>query len=62
MKWTVQTIKFLIVEPSPLPNPITPDIRLRMLFSNTFSLRSSLNVRGKIDNITLLYILIFKFF
>ena len=43
----VQTMNFLIVEPSPLPfsSLLGPNIRLRILFSNTLSLHSSLNVR-----------------
>jgi len=61
-------MKFLIVEPSPLPILLGPNIRLRILFSNTLSLHSSLNVRDHVsqpysttDNIIVLYILIFKF-
>jgi hypothetical protein len=73
ISWTVQTMKFLIVEPSPLPIPIPlallgPNIRRRILFSNTFSLYSSLNVGDHVlqrystnGNIIVLYILIFKF-
>ena len=45
-----------------------PNIRLRILFSNIHSLRSSLNVRDYVSqpysttgNIIVLYILIFKF-
>ena len=40
-------MKFLIVKPSPLPilMLLGPNIRLRMLFLNTLSLHSSLNVR-----------------
>ena len=65
----VQTMMFLIVEPSPLPILILlgPKIRLRILFSNTFSLHSFLNVRyhvsqpySKTGNIVF-YILISKF-
>ena len=42
---------FLIVEPSPLPfsSLLGPNIRLRILFSNTLSLRSSLNVRDHVS-------------
>ena len=63
-------MKFLIVEPSPLPilSLLGPNIRLRILFSNTLSLDSSLNVRDHVSqpysttgNIIVLYILIFKF-
>jgi hypothetical protein len=43
----VQIMKFLIMEPSPLP------IALRILFSNAFSLRPSINI-------IVLYILILK--
>ena len=43
----VQTMKFLIVEPSPLPIPIPH--HLRILFSNTLSLYSSLNVRDYVS-------------
>ena len=38
-------MKFLIVEPSPLPILLGPNIHLRILFSNTLSLDSSLNLR-----------------
>ena len=61
-------MKFLIVEPSPLPILLDPNIRLRILFSNTLSLDSSLNVRDHVSqphsttgNTIVLYILIFKF-
>ena len=47
---------------------LDPNIRLSMLFSNTLSLHSSFNIRehlsqpySKTNNITLFYILIFKF-
>ena len=57
-------MKFLIVHPSPL---LGPNIRLSILFSNTLSLDSSLNVRDHVSqlysrtgNIIVLYILIFK--
>ena len=48
---TVETIKFLIVEPSPPPFPslLGPNIRLRILISNTLSLRSSLNVKDHVS-------------
>ena len=47
---TVQITKFLIVEPSPFPVIILldPNIRLRILFSNTLNLRSCLNVRDHV--------------
>ena len=61
-------MKFLIVEPSLLPILLGPNIRLRILFSNTLSLRSSLNARDHVSqpysttgNTIVLYILIFKF-
>ena len=44
IRWMVQTVKFLIVEPFRLSISI-PNIRLMILFSNSLSLRSSLNVR-----------------
>ena len=62
-------MKFLIVEPSPLTIriPLGPIFRLRIPFSNTFSLRYSLKVRNnasqpysKTGNVIVLYILIFK--
>ena len=46
-------MKFLIVEPSPLPILLGPNIRLRILFTNTLSLRSFYNVR---DHVTQPYI------
>ena len=68
IRWTVQTMKFLIVEPSPFSSLLGPNIRLRILFSNIHSLDSSLNVRDHVSqpysttgNIIVLYILIFKF-
>jgi len=69
IRWTVQNIKFLIVEPSPLPfsSHLDPNIRLRILFSNTLSLLSSLNVRdhssqsySTTGNNIVLYILMFN--
>ena len=68
-RWTVQIMKFLLVEPSPLPIRILlgPNIRLWILFSSTLILHSSLNVRDHVSeshsttgNIVL-FILIFKF-
>ena len=59
-------MKFLIVEPFPLPilTLLGPNIRLRILFSNTLSLDSSLDVRGNVSqpysttgNIIVLYVL-----
>ena len=54
---------------SPFSSHLGPNIRLRILFSNTLSLDSSLNVRDYVSqpyittgNIIVLYILIFKFF
>ena len=64
----VQTTKFLIVEPSPPPfsSLLGPNIRLRILFSNTLTPRSSLNVTdhasqpySTTDNIIVLYVLPF---
>ena len=64
-------MKFLIVKliPSPISSHLEPNIRLKILFLNTFSLCFSLNVRhhisqphSTIGNIVVLYILIFKFF
>ena len=53
---------------SPLSSLLGPNIRLRILFSNTLSLDSSLNVRDYVShpysttgNIIVIYILIFKF-
>ena len=53
---------------SPLSSLLGPNTRLRILFSNTLSLDSSLNVRDHVSqpysttgNIIVLYILIFKF-
>jgi len=69
--WAVEIIKFLIC--SFLQSPITssllgPNILLNTLFSNTPSLRSSLNVSDQVSHpykttgkIIVLYILIFKF-
>ena len=60
-------MKFLIVEPSPLPIliPLGPKIPLRIVFSNNLSLHSSLNVRDHVSqpysttgNSIVLYILI----
>jgi hypothetical protein len=63
IRWTVQTMKFLIVEPSPL---LGLNIRLRIQFSDTLALHSSFNVRhhasqsySTTGNATVLYILIF---
>jgi hypothetical protein len=70
IKWTVHTINFRNVELSPLLIliPLGPKIRLKILFSNTLSLDSSLNERDHASqpysttcNIIVLYILIFKF-
>ena len=68
--WGVQNIK-LLVYISPLPVTLAllgPNILLSTLFSNTLSLRSSLNVRSKFHTHTkitgkvmVLYILIFIF-
>ena len=46
----VQTMNFIIMEPSPLPisSLFGPKIRLRILFSNTLSLHFSLNVRDHV--------------
>ena len=51
IRWTVQTMKFLIGEPSPLPILffLIANNRLRILFSNTLSLHSSLNVRDHVS-------------
>ena len=70
IRWTVQNMKFLIVEPSPLSIliPLGTKYSPQDSFSNTLSLHSSLNVRDHISytysttgNIIVLYILIFKF-
>ena len=52
---------------SPFPSLLSSNIRLRILFSNTLSLHSSLNVKDHVSqpysttgNIIVLYILIFK--
>ena len=52
IKWTVQTMKLLIKEPSSLPisSFLGPNNRLKILFSNTISLRSSLNVREHVSH------------
>ena len=66
-------MKFLIVEPSPLPIliPLGPIIRLGILFSNTLSLHSSLNVRDHISHpysttgniiVLNLYVIFFKLY
>ena len=47
---TVQTMKFLIVEPSPLLIPIGPKYLPQNLFSSTLSLYSSLNMRDHVIN------------
>ena len=59
IRWTVQTVKLFA-------SLLVPNIRLRILFSNTLSLRSSLNVRDHAShpystngNLIVLYILIF---
>ena len=58
-------MKFLIVEPSPRPHlhPSWAQIRLRILFSNTLSQHSSLNIRDHVSlpcsttgNIIILYL------
>ena len=63
-------MKFLVMEPSPLPTPslLGFNIRLRILFSNTLSMRSSLNERdhdsetySTSGNIIVLNILTLKF-
>ena len=63
-------MKFLVVEPSLLPILILLGLKysLMILFSNTLSLDSSLNVRDHVSqphstagNIIVLYISIFKF-
>ena len=53
---------------SPFSSLLGPDVRLRILFSNTLSLHSSLNVRDHVSqpysttgNIIVLYTLIYKF-
>ena len=67
IRWTVQTVKFLIVEPSPLPilTPLQPKYSPQ---DPVFKYPSSLNVRDHVSqsysttgNIIVLYILIFKF-
>jgi hypothetical protein len=57
----VQTTKFLIVETSLLPirNPLGPNSRLRILFSNILSLLFSPNVRDALEYME--YINIFLF-
>ena len=57
-------MKFLIVEPSPLPIPIPlgPKYSLQDLFSNTLSLDSSLNVRDLVSQPYITYILLFIIF
>jgi hypothetical protein len=64
-------MELLIMKFSPFPvtsSLLGPKILLNMLFSNTLSLRSSLNVSDQVthpykttDKIVALYILIFKF-
>jgi len=68
--WGVQIMKLLIMYVSPLPCyfvPLSPDILLSTLFSNTLSLRSSLIVSYQVSHpykttskIIILYILIFS--
>ena len=69
IRWTIQTMKFLIVEPSPLPIRILfgPNVRPGILFSNTLSLHSSPNAGDYVSqpfsttgNITVWCILILK--
>ena len=43
---------FLIVEPSLLPILMGPNTRLTILFSNTFTLRYSLNIRDHVSQPT----------
>jgi hypothetical protein len=69
--WAVQIMKLLIMYFSPLhvtPSPLTPNIPLNTLLSNTLSRCSSYNVNNQVSHpykitgkITVLYILIFKF-
>jgi hypothetical protein len=50
--WRAQIMKLLIMKFSPLPwylVPLRPNILLDTLFSNTISLRSSLNVSDQVD-------------
>ena len=57
-------MKFLIVKPFPLPILILlgPNIRLRILFSNTLNVRDHVSQPySTTGNIIVLYILIFKF-
>ena len=52
-------MKFLIVEPSPLPiHFFGPNIRLRILFSNIFRLHSSPNVRDHVSQLIIIIIII----
>ena len=69
--WRVQIIKFLIMQFSPLTCYLVllgPNILLSTLFSNTLSLRSSLNDSDQVSHpyktigrIIVLHVLIFKF-
>ena len=66
IRWMVQTIKFLIPEPSPLPIPLGPNICLRILFLNTLIQHSSLNIKNHVSephsptgNIIVLFIYFF---
>ena len=68
--WGVEIIKLLILKCSPLlvtSSLLGPDILLSTLFSDTLSIRYSLNVRDQFshryrkDKITVLYVLIFIF-
>ena len=70
IRWIVQTQKFLKWSNlhSPTESLLGPNIRLRILFSNTLSQHSSLNVKDHAShpysttgNIIVSYILIFKF-
>ena len=68
IRWTIEYMKFLTVKAFPLASLLGPNIRLRILFSNILSLRSSLHVRDHAShpysttgNIIVLYTLVFKF-
>ena len=54
IRWTLQTMKILTVESFTVPILI-PNIRLKILFSNTLNLYSSLNVRYDVSHPYWLY-------
>jgi hypothetical protein len=71
IRWRIQTVKFIIMQFSSRSvfSLLGPNILLNTVFSKTLSLCSSLKVRDQVSHpystigkITVLYILIFRFF